>query len=247
MRNAEAFHARWSSCKAVVFDLDGTLIDTEPFYRTAFHAAALAFGVDVPPELYTALIGLATDERRPVLRRAFGPGFPIDAFVVTYYEQRALHLPARIPLCAGAAGLLRCVRRPKAVATSASRRTALSHMCRAGLRRQFVHVVTRDDVPRGKPAPDAFNRAAALLGLAPANCVAIEDSAIGVAAAHGAGMPVIMVAPIAPPETRRRCLAVVPSLDAISNLLHSRAPLREPYSGFIRSDGARKRPVTHSP
>src|SRR5690242_12375855 len=75
----------------VVFDLDGTLLDTEPFYSAAFHAAARTFGVVMPPTLYPALVGIATSERRPLLRRAFGNGFPVDDFITAYYMQRAAH------------------------------------------------------------------------------------------------------------------------------------------------------------
>jgi HAD superfamily hydrolase (TIGR01509 family) len=220
--------------EAVVFDLDGTLIDTEPFYRAAFHAAARMFGIVVPPELYAALVGIATCERRPMLRGACGAQFPVDDFISEYYAQRAAHLPARIPLCAGAASVLRRLRVPKAVATSASRGTALHHIDRAGLRGQFAHVVTRDDVPHGKPAPDAFLRAADLLGVAPRDCIAIEDSATGVTAAYGAGMRVVMIATNAAQEMHRCCIAVVPRLDSTPDLCSSPPHLTEPCSTFIR-------------
>ncbi len=230
-----------------MFDLDGTLLDTEPFYRAAFDAAAHAFGVVVPPDLYRGLVGIATSERRPILRHAFGARFPVDEFIATYYAQRAAHVPRRIPLCPGAASLLHRLRVPQAVATSASRRTAFSHLGRAGLEIQFRHVVTRDDVPRGKPAPDTFLRAAELLGVAPAECIAVEDSGTGVAAAHAAGMGVVMVAPHATNETRDCCLAVVSRLDAIADLLGPAAVLPKPCSTFIRWDGdAEERPVTHT-
>jgi HAD superfamily hydrolase (TIGR01509 family) len=230
----------------VVFDLDGTLIDTEPFYRAAFYAAARMFGVLLPPELYPALVGIATCERRPLLRRAFGAEFPVDDFIAAYYAQRAAHLPARIPLCPGAASLLNRLRIPKAVATSASRLTALRHIDRAGLRGHFAHVVTRDDVPRGKPSPDAFVRAAEFLGVEPRDCVAVEDSAIGVTAAYRAGMRVVMVATNPAQETRRCCIAVVPRLDSTPDLCNSLPRLTEPCLTFIRcpADRAKERPVT---
>ena len=103
-------------------------------------------------------------------------------------------------------------------------------------------MVTRDDAARGKPAPDIFLRAAALLGVAPERCLAVEDSAHGVAAAHAAGMGVVMVATQAPAEVRQCCVDVVDRLDAVGRLLdlasiceHPRAaPAAEPSRTFIR-------------
>jgi HAD superfamily hydrolase (TIGR01509 family) len=215
---------------AVVFDLDGTLIDTETFYRAAFHAAAQEFGVAVPRGFYASLVGIASHERGPLLRRAFGAAFPVEAFVAAYYAQRTARLPPRIPLCPGAASLLQRLDLPRAVATSASRRTALAHIDRAGLGAQFAHVVTREDVARGKPAPDTFLRAAALLGTFPQNCLAIEDSLPGVLAAHAAGMPVIMIATRASAKIRGRCLAVIPGLEAVAGLL-DRVRVRTGWKG----------------
>lgn len=231
--------------KAVVFDLDGTLIDTERYYHAAFQAVARAFGVVVTPDLYAALVGIATSERHSILRRTFGPSFPVDDFIAAYYAERAARLPARIPVCPGAATVLRGLRLPKAIATSASRRTALAHMERAELSGHFQHVATRDDVRHGKPAPDTYLMAADLLGLAPAECLAIEDSPNGVAAAHAAGMNVVMIAGCVDPHTRRLCLAVVSRIDAIEDLLVAALPrnhLQGSYVGWAGDTG--QRPVT---
>jgi HAD superfamily hydrolase (TIGR01509 family) len=233
---------------AVVFDLDGTLIDTETFYRAAFFAAARKFGVVVPRGFYDSLVGIASKDRSPLLHRAFGAGFPVDDFIAVYYAQRAAHLPPRIPLCPGAAKLLQQLDLPKAVATSASRRTARTNLDRAGLSAQFEHVVTREDVARGKPAPDTFVRAADLLGALPEDCLAIEDSPRGVVAAHAAGMKVVMIAPRTTAAIERRCVAVLPRLDAVAGLLDRAPALAGPkHRPCQQNDGSSGRPHPAEP
>lgn len=219
---------------AVVFDLDGTLIDTEPTYRAAFMAAARDVRWTVPERLYNSLVGIASPERAALLRAAGGPGFPLEAFFAAYYARRAAMLPARIPQRRGAAWLLSRLALPKAVATSASRRTATAHLRRACLAAHFAHVVTRDDVHRGKPAPDAFLRAADLLGVGASRCVAV-DSAHGVQAARAAGMSVVLLADAPSAELRRCCLAVGRDFHDFAWLLTGQYPSRsEPAPTFIR-------------
>src|SRR5207302_1685493 len=102
-------------------------------------------------------------------------------------------------------------RLPRAVATSSSRAKAMHHLRAAGIVDRFDAVVTRDDVVRGKPHPDLFLRAASALAIAPARCLALEDSYNGVRAAHAAGMPVIMVPDLLPAteEMRGLCHAIL--------------------------------------
>jgi beta-phosphoglucomutase-like phosphatase (HAD superfamily) len=108
----------------------------------------------VPRGFYASLVGIVSNERGLLLRDAFGGVFPLEAFMAAYYARWAARLPVCIPLCPDTASLLQRPNLPRAIATSASRRTALTHLDRAGLRAQFQHGVTRDDVSRSKPAPD---------------------------------------------------------------------------------------------
>lgn len=210
--------------RAVVFDLDGTLLDTERAYRAAFFDTVAAFGRSLPASDYDTLVGLPTTARRLLLPAMLGADCPTEHFIESYYQARARHLAGGISLRPGATRLLALLASrsiPVAIATSASAGTAARHLAAAGLGGRFHLVVSRDDVVCGKPAPDSFLLAAAGLDVNASNCLALEDSAHGVAAAHAAGMMVVMVPDVlAPaPETVQCCAAVLEKLDDVGWLL----------------------------
>jgi HAD superfamily hydrolase (TIGR01509 family) len=181
---------------AVICDLDGTLVDTEGAYRTAFTFALEEFGAALSDSNYSRLIGLPTPARKAMLLAMLGPCFPIKDFLAAYYRHREALLSQGVTAKSGVSALLAELDRqglPRAVATSASTATARRHLDQLGLARHFDAVVTREHVARGKPAPDTFLRAAALLGVAAQNCLAIEDSAPGAQAASACGMMVVVV------------------------------------------------------
>ncbi len=212
--------------RAVVFDLDGTLLDTERAYREAFLDTVAAFGCTLPPGAYDTLVGLSTTARRVLLPALLGEDCPTERFLDCYYTERASKLAAGIALKPGAARLLAMLHAksvPVAIATSASAATAAAHLQAAGLAARFPVVVSRDDVTCGKPAPDSFLLAAERLGVCASDCLALEDSGHGVAAAHAAGMMVVMVPDLlAPAEAAvRLCVAVADTLDQVTGALET--------------------------
>ena len=110
---------------------------------------------------------------------------------------------------------------PRAVATSSSRANAREHLGHNGVFERFAVIVAREDVERHKPNPDPFLKAAALMGIAPEACLALEDSHNGVRAAHAAGMMTVMVPDLLEPtdEMHEKCVAIAESLHRVLDLV----------------------------
>jgi HAD superfamily hydrolase (TIGR01509 family) len=215
---------------AVLLDMDGTLLDTEPSYVSALTAALDAFGYPDATAMCHALIGIPGLECEALLRARYGESFPFadvsEAFAVRSDEI----FREGLPLKPGTIELLDALREagcPFAIVTSTSRRTAERHLTFSGIRARFDTLVTCDDVARGKPSPDIYLLAAERLGVRPQACVAIEDSNPGIAAAYAAQTIPLMVPDIVPPtdETRAKCAAVLPDLHAVLRMLREKAGL----------------------
>ncbi len=213
---------------AVIFDMDGLLLDTERVGSETMIAAMAEMGFAMTEAQYHPLIGLPKDAERRVFTDQFGPAFNAAA---DYPAMRRIQTRIkaerygdRRPLQAGVADVIAAAQAlglPCAVATSSERATTQAHLGHMDLARHMTSVVTRDDVARGKPFPDLYLAAAAALGLAPAACLALEDSYNGVRAAHAAGVPVIMVPDMLPAtdEMRRLTLAVADDLTVVAGWL----------------------------
>ena len=214
--------------RAVVFDMDGLLVDTEALIRDIMVELVAARGAHLPPEVFKRMIGLPAEASDAVARGHFGPDFPLDEL----YEDVAARIHAAcdvgVALKAGVRELLDhldAARIPRAICTSSSHAAVQRTLGPSGILPRFDAIVAAGDYPRGKPNPDPFLNAAARLGTAPADCLALEDSHNGVRAAHAAGMMTVMVPDLleATDEMREKTLAIAESLHHVRDLIDGAA------------------------
>lgn len=178
---------------AVVFDLDGTLIDSEALVKEAHFAACAQLGVTMSEAQFLSLVGMHREANDVQLKLYYGEDFPLDDFIAA---TRA-HVGERVaPLKAGATELMDALddlALPYGLATSSRRPWVERHFAAHGLTQRFAAIVTRQDCVEGKPHPEPYLTAARLLGATPANVLALEDSHAGVASAHAAGCMTVMI------------------------------------------------------
>jgi HAD superfamily hydrolase (TIGR01509 family) len=183
------------SCRALLFDMDGLMVDSEPLWLDVGRVFARARGGDWSTDLARACVGQGLANALRVMHEALDIPVDLEADVpalVGLFLSRV----SELRLKPGFDSLLEEARScgiPRALASSSARRLVEATLARFGVRDRFDAVVTGDCVTRPKPAPDIFLEAARRLGVPAEACVVLEDSLAGVRAARAAGMQVIAV------------------------------------------------------
>jgi len=207
--------------RAVIFDLDGVIVDSEPLHQIAFQKLLVEIGRD-PSLTDNWLQFVGTSDRRTLLRMlGDDASLPVDQLLERKGELFLELLRERQPIYPAVPGLVRALagRYALAVASGSLRSAIHGALQLHDLHRHFRHAVSVQDVARGKPAPDLFLRASDLLETPPEAVVVIEDSGPGVEAARAAGMRVIAITNTTPAEKLRAADLVVSDYDAIRSLL----------------------------
>jgi beta-phosphoglucomutase family hydrolase len=210
---------------AVIFDMDGLMLDTEPLSRTAWGQVLADQGYTFSEALGQQMLGRTIDDVTVMLRQALGADLPVE----TLTQRKRAHVCQQIDqhgvaLKPGLTELLDWLKAQAiahAVGSSAIRSDVMFKLTRAGLADRFDAIVTGDQVKAGKPAPDIFLAAAREMRVSPAECVVLEDAEAGIQAAHAAGMLPLMVPDLQPPSPESLALAhrVFPSLHEAKTFL----------------------------
>jgi HAD superfamily hydrolase (TIGR01509 family) len=205
----------------IIFDLDGTLVETEEVWRDARRDFVTSHNGRWNDGAAATMIGMRTSEWACYIHEDLGVALPppeiarlVVASVVDRLEQNLTILPGADAALERLAQSFRL-----GLATSAALRVAQTVLAKTGWSERFAVVVSADEVARGKPAPDVYLRALALLDADPARSAAVEDSANGIGSAHAARLHVVAIPNrVFPPDAAALALAsrVIPNLDALN-------------------------------
>jgi len=184
------------SIQAVIFDLDGLMVDSEPLAREAWRTLLAGYGHTLDEGLVNAMLGLRLMDTSQLVKERFDLPLTVEEIAKRRSELLLASIPGNLEPMPGLIELLKAIDArglQRAVATSSPGFYARVALREIGVADGFASVISGDMVLRGKPAPDIYLAAAASLALSPAVCLALEDSPNGVRAAKAAGMQCVAV------------------------------------------------------
>lgn len=183
--------------KLFIFDMDGTMFDTEPISYLCWREICKRHGYDLPYDVFCRFLGMNVESIRQVCAEALGADFPYDvverekkAYQIAYYKTHDVPLKPGLRECLAYAkdqGI------PCAVASSTALPMVEYLLAKNEVASYFSIVQSGATIPHGKPAPDIFLMVCAQAGVAPGEAIVFEDSTNGVLAAHNARIPVIWI------------------------------------------------------
>lgn len=188
---------------AIIFDMDGLLIDSETIALRTFQTMCDQHGLGDQFSLYLKLLGTNNTTTLAILNTHLPASISPELFTKSWMSLYLEQTQSAVPLMNGVPELLDhldAIGMPKSVATSTRTELARTKLNNSGILHRFAHITGGDQVEHGKPAPDIYLKAAERLQVAPAQCLALEDSPNGVKAALAAGMRVIQIPGLAPPD-----------------------------------------------
>jgi HAD superfamily hydrolase (TIGR01509 family) len=193
--------------KAVMFDMDGLLLDTERLQLDCFVTAQRDFEIPENPKVFLACIGLRSDMGASIVRDSLPFGTDFDAFYKHWIALCKSAISQGAPLRPGVVTVLETLKQrglSMGVATSSRSDSAVHHLDGAGILDYFDHVIGGDMVEEPKPSPEIYYRLASALNVKPAECAAFEDSETGTRAAMAAGATTVQVPDMIPPSDKFR-------------------------------------------
>ncbi len=211
--------------KAVVFDMDGVIFDSERAVMQCWKEVASRHNIPNIEKAILACTGTTMVRTREIMLNLYGADFPYDEYAressVIFHSR---YDGGRLPMKQGVKELLTFLKergKKIALASSTRQQVVTDELCDAGIIEYFDRIICGDMVSRSKPAPDIFLKACEELNISPSDSYAIEDSYNGIRAAHAGGLHPIMVPDLLPADEEMQSLAeiVLPSLTSVMEYL----------------------------